>query len=44
MTSRYRHLLKGHEIEAADILDAYLVNRGARSGAQLSLVSAKASG
>jgi hypothetical protein len=30
MTSRYRHLLEGHEVEAADILDAYLVSRGAR--------------
>ena len=44
MTGRYRHLLKGHEVEAADILDAYLASRGARSGAQISAVSAKASG
>jgi integrase len=43
MTGRYRHLLEGHEVEAADILDAYLASRGARSGAQLSVVSAKAS-
>jgi len=43
MTSRYRHLLKGHEVEAADILDAYLASRGARSGARLSVVAGKAS-
>ncbi len=35
MTDRYRHLIEGHEQEAADIMDAYLAKRtGAQSGAQ----------
>ena len=40
MTDRYRHLLDGHEKEAADILDAYLEQkvRGAHRGAQLAAV------
>jgi integrase len=39
MTDRYRHLLEGHEQEAADILDAYLARRGARTGAHLAIVA-----
>jgi integrase len=35
MTERYRHLRKGHEQEAVDVLDAYLANRtGTRPGTQ----------
>jgi integrase len=36
MTDRYRHLLPGHEKQAADILDAYLAakTRGANRGAR----------
>jgi integrase len=35
MTDRYRHLLDGHEQEAADVLDAYLAERtGAQTGVQ----------
>ena len=36
MTDRYRHLLDGHEQEAADALDQYLASRrtGAQNGAQ----------
>ena len=35
MTDRYRHLLDGHEAEAASVLDKYLENRtGAHTGAQ----------
>jgi integrase len=34
MTDRYRHLLDGHEAEAASVLDAYLERRtGAHTGA-----------
>jgi hypothetical protein len=32
MTDRYRHLLEGHEAEAAAMFDEYLT--GARTGAQ----------
>jgi hypothetical protein len=33
MTDRYRHLLDGHEAEAAGVLDAYLEQRtGAHAG------------
>lgn len=33
MTDRYRHLLEGHELEAADVLDAYLARRtGTQTG------------
>jgi integrase len=41
MTDRYRHLLDGHEAEAASVLDAYLESRtGAHTGAHsLGLVS-----
>jgi integrase len=36
MTDRYRHLLEGHEQDAADRFDAYLTrSTGARSGAQI---------
>jgi hypothetical protein len=35
MTDRYRHLLEGHEQQAAQALDDYLSRRtGAQSGAQ----------
>jgi integrase len=33
MTDRYRHLIEGHETEAAERFDAYLELRGAHSGA-----------
>jgi integrase len=33
MTDRYRHLLDGHEKQAADILDAYFERSGAQRGA-----------
>jgi integrase len=36
MTDRYRHLLDGHEQEAADILDAYLASKtGTQTGTHL---------
>jgi integrase len=36
MTDRYRHLLDGHEAEAAGVLDAYLERRtGAHTGADV---------
>jgi integrase len=42
MTDRYRHLLDGHEQEAADVLDAYLAKRtGAQTGAQPALAAVK---
>lgn len=42
MTDRYRHLLEGHEQEAADILGAYLEKRsGARTGAHLAAVASQ---
>lgn len=41
MTDRYRHLLEGHEQEAADRFDEYLARRsGAHSGAHLAAVAA----
>jgi integrase len=42
MTDRYRHLLDGHEQEAADVLDEYLSRRtGAQTGAQPQIQAAK---
>ncbi len=42
MTDRYRHLLDGHEQEAAGVLDAYLARRtGAHTGAHHSSTVAK---
>ena|SRR5438067_7498291 len=37
MTDRYRHLLDSHEVESADILDAYLASKrtGTQTGTQL---------
>lgn len=43
MVDRYRHLLDGHEQEAADVLDAYLAKRtGAQTGAHLTAVGGEA--
>ena len=40
MTDRYRHLIEGHEAEAASMFEEYLANRsGARTGAQGMLVA-----
>jgi hypothetical protein len=45
MTDRYRHLIEGHEAEAAERFDEYLSNRtGARTGAQGNLVSLQSHG
>jgi len=43
MVDRYRHLLEGHEQEAADVFDAYLAKKnGAHTGAHPSPVARKA--
>jgi integrase len=44
MTDHYRHLLDGHEQEAADMFEAYLEQRasGAHRGARLTAVAAEA--